>query len=633
MEYCSGGSLLNLLEEPENAFGLPEAEFLIVLKCVVNGMNHLREKGVVHRDIKPGNIMRQVGEDGRSIYKLTDFGAARELDDDEKFESIYGTEEYLHPDMYERAVLRKPQQKAYGVTVDLWSIGVTFYHAAAGSLPFIPYGGPRRNKQIMYRITTEKPRGAIAGVQKVEDGPIEWSYSLPHSCQLSEGLKAQLVPVLASILEASQDKCWGFDQFFVATTDILHRVGVHVFSLQQASAHCIYIHFYNTVSVFLEEVQAQTGVEPEFQQYFYQGHPLLLERNMKVVNLPPTSADRPIFLISRRVEKIVGLLHREPEAPVMPTRFDVMADYIFSKTIVGVIHQYLRIARSLQKYRALLLQGFYSYIENTRLECTNTAHKISMVNMKFMSCLSVENKLQSLKQFPLQFPDIPDNTKKLRLIQDTLPIYGSGIREFQSKLHHLQVEFSKLSEVLAEDKSLQKMEVLLGKIKSVHQQYRKDKLTGKLSYNDEQIHKFEKINLSSHIKRVKSLFRDDCIQKYNDVLATAENWASVLLEIQTRLEECSSFFLQLMGDLQMCEDCQGKVLDGVLAKALQESVGSEGTDKLKSKDHMILRMKRLKDEMQAVARELQNNNSMIESLGAMNVKMMLDPTIPQPKGQ
>lgn len=58
-------------------------------------MNHLRENGVVHRDIKPGNIMRQVGEDGKSVYKLTDFGAARELEDDEKFVSIYGTEEYL----------------------------------------------------------------------------------------------------------------------------------------------------------------------------------------------------------------------------------------------------------------------------------------------------------------------------------------------------------------------------------------------------------------------------------------------------------------------------------------------------------------------------------------------------------
>lgn len=58
-------------------------------------MNHLREYGIVHRDIKPGNIMRVIGEDGHSVYKLTDFGAARELEDDEQFVSLYGTEEYL----------------------------------------------------------------------------------------------------------------------------------------------------------------------------------------------------------------------------------------------------------------------------------------------------------------------------------------------------------------------------------------------------------------------------------------------------------------------------------------------------------------------------------------------------------
>lgn len=34
MELCSGGSLLNLLDEPENSFGLSESEFVIVLQCV-----------------------------------------------------------------------------------------------------------------------------------------------------------------------------------------------------------------------------------------------------------------------------------------------------------------------------------------------------------------------------------------------------------------------------------------------------------------------------------------------------------------------------------------------------------------------------------------------------------------------
>lgn len=60
------------------------------------------------------------------------------------------------------------------------------------------------------------------------------------------GLKDQLIPILANILEVDQEKCWGFDQFFAGTNDILHRMVVDVFSLQQASSHRIYIHSYNT---------------------------------------------------------------------------------------------------------------------------------------------------------------------------------------------------------------------------------------------------------------------------------------------------------------------------------------------------------------------------------------------------
>uniref|UniRef100_A0A8C6TCN4 Inhibitor of nuclear factor kappa B kinase subunit epsilon n=1 Tax=Neogobius melanostomus TaxID=47308 RepID=A0A8C6TCN4_9GOBI len=452
MEYCPGGSLLNVLEDPENAFGLAESEFLTVLQCVVQGMNHLRENGVVHRDIKPGNIMRQVGEDGRSVYKLTDFGAARELEDNEKFMSIYGTEEYLHPDMYERAVLKKPHQKSYGVNVDLWSIGVTFYHAATGTLPFMPYGGPRKNKPTMFKITTEKPTGAIAGVQRRDGGPIEWSY---------QGLRAQLVPVLAGILEADEEKCWGFDQFFTATTNVLQRLPVHLFSLQQATEHCVYVHHYSTVSVFLEEVCSQTGVSPQQQLLLHLGHELPLEANMKVVNLPRTTPQRPLMLLSYTPDKNCSLPFREPESPVIPSKFDVIADYSFTKAMVGVIHQYLRITRMLHLHRDLLLQGYYSYMPSSQTHWTMTRG-------------TANSTVYVLPKVTLQ-----------------TSLFGS----------------------------VQKMEILQQKIVAVHHQFRKDRMVGKLPYNDEQIHKFEKIQLASNIKRVKLLFREDCLLRYKDLLS------------------------------------------------------------------------------------------------------------------
>uniref|UniRef100_A0A8C3XUC8 Protein kinase domain-containing protein n=1 Tax=Chelydra serpentina TaxID=8475 RepID=A0A8C3XUC8_CHESE len=364
MEYCSRGSLLSVLEDPENSFGLSESEFLIVLHCVVAGMNHLRENSIVHRDIKPGNIMRLVGEDGQSIYKLTDFGAARELDDDEKFVSVYGTEEYLHPDMYERAVLRKPQQKAYGVTVDLWSIGVTFYHAATGSLPFIPFGGPRRNKEIMYKITTEKPAGAIAGIQRQENGPIEWSYELPITCQLSVGLKSQLIPILANILEVDQEKCWGFDQFFAETSDILHRIVVHVFSLQQATMHRVYIHAYNTTTIFLEAVFTQTNIAPHHQEYFFEGHPYQLEPNLQAHNFSRTTENSPLTLLSSEPEEPVGVRFRDPslEFPKFVPKVDVLVDCSMAKGVLSAVHQTLKISRSLLKCQEFILRGLYWHV-------------------------------------------------------------------------------------------------------------------------------------------------------------------------------------------------------------------------------------------------------------------------------
>uniref|UniRef100_A0A663FA67 Inhibitor of nuclear factor kappa B kinase subunit epsilon n=1 Tax=Aquila chrysaetos chrysaetos TaxID=223781 RepID=A0A663FA67_AQUCH len=503
MEYCSSGSLLNVLEDPANAFGLAESEFLIVLQCVVAGMNHLRENGVVHRDIKPGNIMRLMGEDGQSIYKLTDFGAARELDDDEKFVSVYGTEEYLHPDMYERAVLRKPQQKAYGVTVDLWSIGVTFYHAATGSLPFVPFGGPRRNKEIMYKITTEKPAGAIAGVQRQENGSIEWSYELPVTCRLSAGLKDQLIPILANILEADQEKCWGFDQFFAETNDILHRIVVDVFSLQQASSHRIYIHSYNTTTKFLDAVFKQTNIVPHHQEYFFEGHLYELDPNLQAHNFCKTTEHNPLTLLSttEQPEEIVGVRYRDPalEFPKFVPKVDVVADCGAAKSAVGAVHQTLRIAQDLRRCRELLARGLHWVIGNLKTECLRILEQRRGA-LSVLTCLQLtEVKTQG------EPPRAP------------LSQCSHNILDFQGALDGILTELVKHRQQVHEDKSIRQIECCLEKMQLIYKQFKKARTW--LGYNEEQIHKLDKVNLGHLARKVLLIFQDNCVQQYQEALA------------------------------------------------------------------------------------------------------------------
>uniref|UniRef100_A0A8C7KGH1 TANK-binding kinase 1 n=1 Tax=Oncorhynchus kisutch TaxID=8019 RepID=A0A8C7KGH1_ONCKI len=501
MEYCPCGSLYTVLEESSNAYGLPEDEFLIVLQDVVAGMNHLREYGIVHRDIKPGNIMRVIGEDGRSVYKLTDFGAARELDDDEQFVSLYGTEEYLHPDMYERAVLRKEHQKKYGATVDLWSIGVTFFHAATGSLPFRPFEGPRRNKEVMYKIITEKPSGTVSGQQKFENGKIEWSTEMPVSCNLSKGLQSLLTPVLANILEADQEKCWGFDQFFAETSDILHRTVVLVFSLQQATLHYIYIHQYNTATLFQELLSRRCSIPVHNQELLYEGRRLQLEPNRQAQTFPRTSRDNPIMLLSRESVATVGLIFED--------------------------------------------------------------------RLWLIGCLSVQisNSLVPMEQ---TVQDIKSKFLSGGVLTDSWTQAGTH----------------------PEDRNVERIKVLLDSITAIYHQFKKDKAERRLPYNEEQIHKFDKQKLVFHATKARSLFTEECAMKYRLFISKSEEWMRKVHHVRKQLIGLTSQFNSVEKEVSMVmERCPVLTLSTL---------------------SVISRMKKLKEEMEGVVKELAENNHFLE---------------------
>ncbi|XP_068774040.1 inhibitor of nuclear factor kappa-B kinase subunit epsilon isoform X2 [Struthio camelus] len=626
MEYCSSGSLLNVLEDPANAFGLSESEFLIVLQCVVAGMNHLRENGIVHRDIKPGNIMRLMGEDGQSIYKLTDFGAARELDDDEKFVSVYGTEEYLHPDMYERAVLRKPQQKAYGVTVDLWSIGVTFYHAATGSLPFIPFGGPRRNKEIMYKITTEKPPGAIAGVQKQENGTIEWSYELPATCRLSAGLKGQLIPILANILEADQEKCWGFDQFFAETSDILHRIVVDVFSLQQASSHRIYIHSHNTTTKFLDAVFKQTNIAPHHQEYFFEGHLYELDPNLQAHNFCKTTENNPLTLLSAEPEDLVGVRYRDPalEYPKFVPKVDVVADCSTAKSAVGTAHQTLWIARSLLRCQELMLRGLHWVAGNLKTECLRILEQRRGA-VSLLTCLQLTEvktcvlyETVSGEGGTLALRELNEVKTRLQAVVEDLSQCSHDIFDYQGTLDGILAELVKHRQQAHEDKSIRQIEYCLEKMQLIHKQFKKARTCLRLGYNEEQIHKLDKMNLGHLARKVLLIFRDDCVQKYQEVLALHGSRMRKVCEIKKHLKRLSNCISACSVAMTECQDCLQHALDKFPQTVSPEkrhlAPVTSPTHLNQARHDMAFRMQELLEQMKSVTCDLQFNNSIIEQL-------------------
>ena len=318
MELCTGGSLFNILDDPENTYGLAEGEFLLVLEHLSAGMKHLRDNNLVHRDLKPGNIMKFIADDGSTVYKLTDFGAARELQEDQQFVSLYGTEEYLHPDMYERAVLRKPVGKTFGATVDLWSIGVTLYHVATGNLPFRPFGG-RRNKETMFYITTKKASGVISGTQTSENGSIEWSRELPQNCQLSTGLKKIVTPLLAGLLEVDSQRIWSFDRFFAEVQDTLCRKAINIFNVPRASIIKVFLHPEEKIVALQSHIQDQTDISPHAQILLVDETPLtsLVEDSTPGKSYPATTLDKPMILFSRENNNVVVPL--DPELPKFPT--------------------------------------------------------------------------------------------------------------------------------------------------------------------------------------------------------------------------------------------------------------------------------------------------------------------------
>jgi non-specific serine/threonine protein kinase len=120
-EYIAGGTLAAWLEKHGGKAPSIDAAISKTVS-ILSGLDYLHRTGLIHRDLKPDNVLLQDG-----APRLTDFGLARYVHVDDPSGNISGTPRYMAPETF---------SGNFSTASDLWSVGVVLYEMLAGSPPF-----------------------------------------------------------------------------------------------------------------------------------------------------------------------------------------------------------------------------------------------------------------------------------------------------------------------------------------------------------------------------------------------------------------------------------------------------------------------------------------------------------------
>jgi tRNA A-37 threonylcarbamoyl transferase component Bud32 len=157
MEFLVGESLDQRLSREKKA----SVEAVVMAGIHVSlALQEAHAAGIVHRDIKPGNLFYARRSDGTEIIKVLDFGIAKSVHPDveeglsaTRPQSMVGSPTYMSPEQIEG--------RAISGSSDLWSLGVTLYQMLSGTLPF----DHPELVELMYAIG-KRPHAPIDDVPK-----------------------------------------------------------------------------------------------------------------------------------------------------------------------------------------------------------------------------------------------------------------------------------------------------------------------------------------------------------------------------------------------------------------------------------------------------------------------------------
>lgn len=127
LEYCNGGDLSDALLKPT-----PNNFFQHVAQSIAEGISFLHQHQIIHRDVKPDNILLHGDPQNtnRFVVKLTDFGLAKKLEQEDKDEHTAetGTYRYMAPEV--------TRHDPYSFSVDVYSFAIVLWQLLTRETPF-----------------------------------------------------------------------------------------------------------------------------------------------------------------------------------------------------------------------------------------------------------------------------------------------------------------------------------------------------------------------------------------------------------------------------------------------------------------------------------------------------------------